>query len=187
LNIRQKQVEEKSVLKKEEVEFESEWLALMQKDRVSALEVRKAKAERAKDKNLEFARALKVQIEEKRRQRIIEEELVEQEKQQMLANIIIQQEAAVEKAKKKVVEQRERSVELGEFNKQFISMKERKKQEEKDQDARIMQYIVDQQKKLEHRLAQEEKAKAEKEAETARLRAKQEKMLDLTAQEGMVP
>ena len=77
LNIRQKQVEEKTVLKKVEKEFENEWLTVMQRDRVTALEDRREKVKAAKVKNLEFARMLKVQIEEKKRQRIIEEELVE--------------------------------------------------------------------------------------------------------------
>jgi hypothetical protein len=78
LNIRQKQCEEKSIQKKRDDEFEQEWLAVMQSDRVAALELRKEKIQQQKEKNYEFAKMLKVQIEEKKRQRIIEEEQVEQ-------------------------------------------------------------------------------------------------------------
>jgi hypothetical protein len=103
----------------------------------------------------------------------------------MLENIIKQQEAAVARAVAKTKEQKARMVELGEFNKQFLVMKAKKIEDEKYQDRKIMEYLAKQQAALEKRLEMEEKLRLDKEAETARLRAKQEKMQDLTAAEGI--
>ncbi|KAL1499597.1 hypothetical protein AB1Y20_011796 [Prymnesium parvum] len=182
VTIRDAQLNEKKVMQKEKLEEERRLDTVMEVERLKALRMYEEREMRKKEDQRVGAEVIINQMKERERERVRQLELQDQEREAMLRqnedlkNEELLQAQLKKEAGKKLLE------EVSISNADQITLKKREKEKEKDEDRRIAAYLRDREMR-EQELAQEkERIKMEKERETARLRAMQEKMKDKQAE-----
>jgi hypothetical protein len=180
--IRDTQLLEKDMIKRELLDEEKRLDELMEVDRVNALRMEEEIERKRKEERLVGAMKIMEQIEENEKERLLELEQKDQENQMMkkYLNKLCEEEA--EKIEKRRQEQSLLRNELNTCNAEILRRKELAKEQEKLIEQRVIQF---QQEKAEREAAYEkeqEQIKIEKEREVARLRALQERAHDEQAE-----
>ncbi|KAK9865451.1 hypothetical protein WJX84_000287 [Apatococcus fuscideae] len=182
VTIRDAQINEKKYMMREEEEAERSSDLAMELDRQRAVAAYEEREQLKEEERRYGAQILSEQIEERKIQRLLQEEQVEQERLQMTKEI-----ARIKELDRKGVEDKVRraAIMAGEVEKINSAQVERKRavaEREILEDAMIAEYV--RQRDLREQALAEQKAAAakEKELETARLRAKQERAADRQAE-----
>ena len=182
VTIRDAQLNEKKVMSKERLEEERRLDTVMEVERLKALRMYEERDVKRKEDQKTGATVIINQMKERERERVRQLELMDMEREAMLRQNEdlkaeeMRQLQAKKAAGKKLLE------EVALSNADQISLKQRAKDSEKDEERRIAGYLRAKEER-EQMVAQEQAAiKAEKERETARLRAMQEKMKDKQAE-----
>jgi len=182
VTIRDSQLNEKKVIQKEKLEEERRLDTVMEVERLKALKMYEERETRRKEDQRVGAQVIINQMKERERERVRQLELQDQERNAMLKqNDELKQEemhqAMIKKeAGKKLLE------EVAMSNADQILLKKREKESAKDEDRRIAAYLRDREMREQELQQEKERVKTDKERETARLRAMQEKMKDKQAE-----
>lgn len=182
VTIRDAQLNEKKVIEKERLEEERRLDTIMEVERLKALKMYEERDLRRKADQRSGALVIIDQIRERERERVRQLELQDQERDAMLRqNDEMKQEEvrqiiAKKEAGKKLLE------EVAASNAGQIELKKQEKEKLKEEDLMIQVYLRDREKRDQERQQHEDAIKAEKERETARLRAQQEKLKDKQAE-----
>ncbi|KAJ3006942.1 hypothetical protein HKX48_009384 [Thoreauomyces humboldtii] len=181
--IRDKQVEEKIVIRNERKEEEARLDAMMEAVRVDEL---KKLEDREKDRIEEMrkgAATIRSQITDRREAALLEAERREQETKGILAQMEARNAQDVaEKAAKLQVQKRLRQ-QVVQANQDSLERKKLAKREEEEEDRKVLEYIIEKEKRETENDRVAKEKKAEREHELSRLRAAQEKMSDKQAQQ----
>merc|ERR1719262_1026769 len=182
VTIRDAQIQEKRYIQQEKEEEERQLDMMMEIERLKAL---KMYEEREKSKVEDLRRGAQViveQIKDRQAVRMREEEHRDQERTYILRQIDALKEEEVEQQKAKKVAAKRLMEEVNEANSVAMKIKEEKMLAEKLEDQKILDY--QKAKEMRERAEEEEKiaAAAEREKETAKLRAMQEKAADKAAE-----
>eukprot|EP00210_Caulerpa_lentillifera_P002835 g2709.t1 len=180
--IRDKQIEEKRVALQQQRTEQQQLDAAMERDRINALrKTEELELERAEIRRA-GARIIEQQLQERAQRRQQEGELRRKESEALtrhLEKIKIEDQAAVVRRK----EAADRMMkEVAVANQEQIQRKEFAKAQEKEDEKRIMEYLKQRDAREQEELEERERVAKEKELETARLRAQQEKMADKQAE-----
>ncbi|KAI8851627.1 tumor suppressor, Mitostatin-domain-containing protein [Chytridium lagenaria] len=181
--IRDAQVEEKKLIKREKKEEESRLDAMMELERVNELKKLEEREKKRIEELRKGAAKIRLQIEERREHALLEQERRDQETKQILHAITVM--AAQDAAEKlqKVHVQKSLMQEVVRANQESMERKKKIKMEEEEEDRKVLEYLLEKEKRdIENdKIAQ--RKKAEREQELARLRAAQERMSDKQAQQ----
>lgn len=178
VTIRDAQIEEKRRMIQDNEKEERQQDLAMEIERVRALEQYEARERQREVERRRGAKTIEVQIAERERLRALEGEKRTQERTLMLKEIERLKEAELTAQIGKRLQAQELMVQVAAANAEQIHRKEEVKHREKEEDARIAAYIRSKEMREQEVLAQKERVAQEKEMETARLRAMQERAAD---------
>lgn len=178
VTIRDAQIEEKRKMMQDNEEEERRQDLAMEVERVRALEQYEA---REKQRVLEMklgAKTIEDQIRKRERMRLLEAEKVDQERALMHreAEKLKEQELAAQIEKRRQAQELVKRV--AQDNEEQIRRKEELKHREKEDDLKITAYIRAKEQREQEVLAEKERIARDKELETAKLRAMQERAAD---------
>jgi hypothetical protein len=180
--IRDAQLEEKKSLQRQNEEEEMYLDSQMEEERIKAVELYEQREQQRHVDRVHGKEVICEQIAGRERERLVQQGVLEQERDAMLRQLerlkeedLLKQEMKKEAAKKLMEE-------VAESNSQMTKLKELKRQREREEDARIAQYLKDKARREQEHQEQLDRAAAEKEAECAALRAQQEKETDKKAE-----
>jgi len=182
VTIRDAQLNEKKVIQKEKLEEERRLDTVMEVERLKALTMYSERERRRHEDQKNGASVIITQMAERERERVRQLELQDQEREAMLRqneelkSEELRQMVAKKEAGKKLLEQ------VAASNAEQIELKKAEKERAKTEDLMIEVYLRQREKRDQARMQLEEGIKAEKERETAILRAQQEKMKDKQAE-----
>ncbi|KAI9098279.1 tumor suppressor, Mitostatin-domain-containing protein [Phlyctochytrium arcticum] len=181
--IRDKQVDEKKMIKNERKEEEARLDAIMEAERVAELEKLAEREKKRVEEMRRGAATIRAQISERREASLLDGERREQETKGILAQIAAMAEQdALEKAAK-LDAQKVLRLQVVKANQESADRKKLAREKEEEEDRKVLEYILEkEQREIENDRVQKEK-KAEREKELSRLRAAQEKMSDKQAQQ----
>jgi len=182
VTIRDAQIQEKRNVQAEKEEEERHLDAMMEIERLKALRMYEVREKERLESQRSGAKVIIEQIKDRQAQRMREEEQRDQERAFILKQIEALKAEEVEQQKQKKMAAERLMLEVNEANSAAMKIKEDKMMAEKLEEQKIIQYQQDRERR--ERELEEEKAAiaAEKEAETARLRAMQEKAQDKAAE-----
>ena len=182
VTIRDKQLEEQKRLEAEYRDEERRLDLMMEIERLKNLKHQEELEEKRKAARKQGAFVIIDQIKERELERIKEQEVREKEKQLIVEQI----NALKEEEKKQIIEKKEIAhklmLEVEEANRSAISGKEKKKEEERQLEAEIVEYNRLKAQREEEIELDKKKAQEEKEKEVQRLRDLQEKVSDRQAE-----
>ncbi|KAJ3195344.1 Cilia- and flagella-associated protein 45 [Irineochytrium annulatum] len=181
--IRDAQVDEKKLIARERKEEEARLDAMMESDRVRELKKLEDRDRRRMEEQRRGAAKIREQIDERKEAALLEQEKRDQETKQILATIQkMAEEDKVEKEKKFRI-QKGLMQEVAQANLNSMDRRKQIKKEEEEEDKKVLDYLLEKERReLENDKIQMAK-KAERELELARLRAAQEKASDKQAQQ----
>ncbi|KAG2500981.1 hypothetical protein HYH03_000803 [Edaphochlamys debaryana] len=182
VTIRDAQIEEKKQMLAEEEEEQRRLDLMMEIERVKALEQYEARERQRVEERRRGAAILNEQIKERERERIRQEELRDQERMQMLKEIERLKEEEMQAAIEKKLQAKVLMEEVADANAEQIRRREQMKVREKEEEGRIADYILQKDLREQALLAEKDRIAKEKEMETARLRAMQERAADKQAE-----
>jgi len=180
--IRDAQILEKDVVKKEMVHEEKRLDQMMEVDRVNAIQIEEEINKKRKEERLIGAMKIMEQIQENEQERLLDLERKDQENRLMQKYLDKLCEEEADKLDKKRDEQQNLREELNQCNADIIERKELQKEQEKMIEAKVLEY---QKSKAEREMAfekEQERIRIEKEKEVARLRTLQERARDEQAE-----
>merc|ERR1719221_2405376 len=182
VTIRDAQIQEKRNVQAEKEEEERQLDAMMEIERLKALKMYEVREKERLESQRSGAKVIIEQIKDRQAQRMREEEQRDQERAFILKQIEALKAEEVEQQKQKKMAAERLMLEVNTANSAAMKIKEDKMLAEKLEEQKIIQYQQDRERR--ERELEEEKAAiaAEKEAETARLRAQQEKAQDKAAE-----
>mmetsp|Transcript_108612 Transcript_108612/g.242471 ORF Transcript_108612/g.242471 Transcript_108612/m.242471 type:complete len:523 (+) Transcript_108612:111-1679(+) len=182
VTIRDAQIQEKRNTQAEKEEEERHLDAMMEIERLKALRMYEVREKERLESQRSGAKVIIEQIKDRQAQRMREEEQRDQERAFILKQIEALKAEEVEQQRQKKMAAERLMVEVNEANAAAMKIKEDKMLAGKLEEQKIIQYQQDRERR--ERELEEEKAAiaAEKEAETARLRAQQEKAQDKAAE-----
>lgn len=182
VTIRDAQIEEKKHIMEENEEEERRLDLMMELERIKALEAYEERESGRAAERYKGRAVLVTQIEERASERQRQEELRDQDKKQMFAELERMKEEELQQQYEKRMAGHKLLQEVAKANSAQIERKKGLIMAEKEEDARIARYIRE--RDLREQAYQEEQARIahDKEMETARLRAQQEKMADKQAE-----
>jgi len=154
---------------------------MMELERLKGLKKEEEKKKIMQKQRLEEAKILRDQIKNKEIQRQKEKEFTIQEGEKIKKHIIELEEADKILEEKKRLEKVNMAKEIVERNKISVLEKEKRLNEEKENDLKILKYNMEKAKKEEEELIQKRLLQIEKEKETQKLREKQEQISDKQA------
>ncbi|KAG2428584.1 hypothetical protein HYH02_014286 [Chlamydomonas schloesseri] len=178
VTIRDAQIEEKKQMLAEEEEEQRRLDLMMEIERVKAIEQYEARERQRVEERRKGAAVLSEQIKDRERERIRQEELRDQERLQMLKEIERLKEEEMQAQIEKKIQAKQLMEEVAAANSEQIKRKEVMKVREKEEDLRIADYILQKEMREQALAAEKERIVKEKEMETARLRAMQERAAD---------
>merc|ERR1719181_2700129 len=155
---------------------------IMEVERLKALKMYEEREARRKEDQKNGAQVIITQMRERERERVRQLELQDQEREAMLKQNAAMKEEEIRQVVAKKAAGARLLEEVAASNAEQIELKKLDKDKEVDEERRIAAYLREREHRDQAHMAQEEAAKAEKERETARLRAKQEKMKDKQAE-----
>jgi len=154
---------------------------MMELERLKGLKKEEEKKKMMQKQRLEEAKILRDQIKNKEIQRQKEKEFTIKEGEKIKKHIIELEEADKILEEKKRLEKVNMAKEIVERNKISVLEKEKRLNEEKENDLKILKYNMEKAKKEEEELIQKKLLQIEKEKETQKLREKQEQISDKQA------
>ncbi|KAJ3243068.1 Cilia- and flagella-associated protein 45 [Chytriomyces hyalinus] len=181
--IRDVQVEEKKMIARERKDEEARLDAMMEVERVNELKKLEEREKKRIEEMRKGAAKIRHQIDERREAALLEQERRDQETKQILKAIADMNEQFKLEKLNKIKAQRAMMLEVAKANHESTERKRHQKLAEEDEDKKVLQYILDKEQRAVEKDRQEQKKKAEREQELARLRAAQEKMSDKQAQQ----
>jgi len=182
VTIRDRQVEEKKVIEKERQQEERRLDTIMEIERLKALKMYEQREARKMVDQRMGRDVIVEQMEGRERERIRRLELQDQEREAMLRQNSEMQTEEKRSAAVKVETGKKLLEEVAISNAEQIRLKRQAAEQEKDEHRRIAAYIREKELREQEHLQDHERVKAERERETARLRALQEKMKDKQAE-----
>ena len=183
VTIRDAQISEKVEMQEENEMEESRLDAIMEIERVKAIQ-RAAEIESAKAKSRRAGALVVVdQIKEREAQRELELEQREIESQMMLKHIQRMEQEDRRALEQKVLDGKQLLEQVLDANEAQIEKKQEYKLLEAAEEQRRLQYLMEKEAREQDLRSEADRIKAEKEAETLRMRAMQEKMADTKAEE----
>lgn len=182
VTIRDAQIEEKKHIKEEAQEEERRLDLMMEVERMKALDAYEEREKKRAEDRKRGAAILMKQIEERAVERQRQEELRDQDRKQMLLEMERMKEEELMQAQEKKIAGRLLLEEVAKANLEQIERKKMIIDAEKEEDVRIAQYIAEKEAREYAQAMEAERIRKEKELETARLRAQQEKAADKQAE-----
>eukprot|EP00798_Chlamydomonas_sp_ICE-L_P024210 gene24210-9809_t len=182
VTIRDAQIEEKRALLHENEEEKHKQDMMMEVERIRAIEQYEAREATRNDERRRGARVLEEQIHEREKERIRQEELRDQERIAMLREIERQKEEELQEQIEKKIRGKQMMEEVATANAEQIHRKEMMKLREKDEDQKVQEYVMAKMLREQKAQAEKERIAHEKDIETARMRALQEKSNDKQAE-----
>lgn len=180
--IRDAQLIEKVEIKKEQLEEEKRLDEMMEVERLKALKEYEDREKAAHFERLKGAKVIQLQITDNDQSRLLEEERKDQETKAMLQYLEKLQQEDMENLIKKRETQRALMVDVAKANEEIALLKDRKKEQEKLEEIKVMEYLKQKAEREEAYQRELELARVEKEKEIARLRAQQERAKDKQAE-----
>ncbi|XP_012679476.1 cilia- and flagella-associated protein 45 [Clupea harengus] len=181
--VRDTQVQEKQQILSELQEEEQRLDAMMEVDRLRALETQEKIDQLRKQQRIQGQMCILNQIEERVEERLLKDELREQEGQQMLENLERMQMEELEALERKRDDQWRLQEEIQRINEDSLQAKECRREEERMADLRAMEFTRQKMKRAAEYEAEQKRIKREKEKDVARLRALQERDKDYKAEQ----
>ncbi|XP_063061143.1 cilia- and flagella-associated protein 45 isoform X2 [Engraulis encrasicolus] len=181
--VRDMQIQEKQQILEELMEEERRLDAMMEVERLRALETQDKIDQLRKQQRIQGKMCILKQIEERTEDRLLQDELREQEGQQMLETLERMQIEELEALERKRDDQHRLQQEIKRINEESLLAKERKREEERLTDLRAMEYTRQKLQREAEYEAEQQRIKREKEKEVARMRALQEKDRDYKAEQ----
>ncbi|KAJ2994230.1 Cilia- and flagella-associated protein 45 [Globomyces sp. JEL0801] len=181
VSIRDNQVEQKKFIHRQKKEEELRLDAMMENERVRELKKLEERERKRVEELRKGAAKIRQQIEERREAALLEQERRDQETKQILKNIADTAEQEKREKAAKVKAQRLLMQGVTAANQESMELKRKEKLLEEEEDRKVLNYILEKEKRdVENDRIQAMK-KAEREQELSRLRAAQEKMSDKQA------
>ncbi|KAL7748342.1 hypothetical protein RI367_006303 [Sorochytrium milnesiophthora] len=181
--IRDAQLQEKKMITKERKAECARMDAMMESERQVGLK-RMEERERQRQQNMrKGAEVIRKQIAERRDAAILEGERRDQETKAILKAIADRAEEERTAKSTRVRMQRELMKETMKANNEAIERKRQEKQASRDEDKRLLDYLMDKERKQVEKDKEVQAYKAEREKELARLRAAQKRATDLHAEQ----
>ncbi|KAJ1549540.1 Cilia- and flagella-associated protein 45 [Cladochytrium tenue] len=181
--IRDAQVDEKKMIAKERKDEEARLDAMMEHERVYELKKLDEKEKKRVEELRRGAAKIRQQIEERREAALLEQERKDQETKQILKQISDMNDQDKKEKSGKVLAQRLLMQEVAKANHESTERKRQQKLAEEEEDRKVLEYLLEKERRdIENDKALQQR-KAERELELARLRAAQERMSDKQAQQ----
>ncbi|XP_018318651.1 cilia- and flagella-associated protein 45-like [Agrilus planipennis] len=181
LAIRQAQLTEKEVIKRELEEEDRRLDMMMEQRRQMAINEEERKRQEQKEKNRTFVGAMMQQIKENEISRLMETEAKEEESRNINRALIAMRREDDEKEKAKREKQKQIREEFNRNNKELEKYKLIEREEEKITEMRVQEFMRKKAEREEQLEREIQEGKAAKEKEIARLRAMQERAADQQA------
>eukprot|EP00798_Chlamydomonas_sp_ICE-L_P011605 gene11605-34309_t len=178
VTIRDAQIEEKRLLMQENEDETRKQDMMMEIDRICALEQYEARESARHDERRRGAKVLEEQIHERERYRLMQEEIRDQERITMLREVERLKEEELQVQLEKKLRGKQLMEEVAAANAEQIRRKEMMKVREVQEDVKIQTYVKRKMLKEQEIQFEKDRIAHEKEMETARLRALQEKAAD---------
>ena len=176
--VRDIQVSEKKHIREMEIEEEKRKDVMMEIERLKGLEKDIKKEELRKSQQVQGKAVIVDQIKEREYQRMKAREEQGKEGQEMLKKIKMREEEEVKDLQAKKVHQSIVFNEMVISNEEQMKKKEEIKRKEKEETEKVMQYLLDKQKRDDEKREEMMRIKQEKEHEIQKLREAQEKASD---------
>jgi len=182
VTIRDAQLNEKKVIEKERLSEERRLDTIMEVERLKALKMYEERETRRKADQKKGAQVIINQMRERERERVRQLELQDQEREAMLRqndqmkHEELNTQVMKKEAGRKLLEQ------VAASNAEQIELKKLENERRKEEELKVQVYLRAKEQREMDRQQAEEAIKAEKERETAKLRAMQEKMKDKQAE-----
>lgn len=180
--IRDAQLEEKKALQRQQEEEDMYMDQQMEEERQHAVELYEQREQQRMVDRIHGKEVICEQIAAREKDRLLQQGLLEQERDAMLRQLERLKEEDMLKAEMKKAAAKKLMEEVAESNSQMTKLKELKRKKEREEDARIAQYLKDKAQREQEHQEMLDRAAAEKEAECAALRAQQEKETDKKAE-----
>lgn len=180
--IRDSQVVEKQLIKREYKQAEADMDAMMEKIRVEGLQQQYEMARMRRTEAFEACRQLKVQIQENEEHRLLEQELKDREGEEIVKKTQSHQFEDFQKMKERKMNQRKLLESLLHENEIVRKRKEYEKEQSRTEDRWITEYQKQKAAKEEAADAEAREKKRQRELEIAKLRELQERASDLQAE-----
>jgi len=182
VTVRDAQLEEKEAIRELEEEEDRRMDMMMEVDRVNALRMYEERERVRAEERIKGAKVLKEQIAARARKAELEKETLEREKLQIQKEIRRQEQVQLQAIEAKARANAELMREVAEHNEEQIRRRAELAELEKLDDMQIAAWTAERDARLQAELDERERIAKEKELETARLRAQQEKFADLAAE-----
>lgn len=180
--IRDAQILEKDIIKKELTEEETRLDHMMEHERQRQIKLQEEYEEIKKQKKYEAAGVIRHQIAAREEASILEEEAKEQEARAMRRKQELMEEEDIQQLLARKVEQKVMAKELLESNELQKHAKEKAKEQDRALDLKVMEFLKEKAEREEAREQEIIAQKKEKEKEIARLRSLQEREQDRQAE-----
>jgi len=178
VTIRDAQIQEKRSVQAEKEDEERQLDMMMEIERLKALQMYEEREKSRLEDQRRGAVVIIEQIKDRQSQRMREEESRDQERAFILKQIESLKAEEVEQQKQKKMAAARLMVEVNSANTAAMKIKEEKMLAEKLEEQKILEYQENKELKEREAEAEKERLAAEKEAETAKMRARQEKAQD---------
>merc|ERR1712166_336078 len=180
--IRDAQLEEKKSLQRQQEEGDMYMDQQMEEEREHAVELYEQREHQRHIDRIHGKEVICEQISARERERLLQQGILEQERDAMLRQLERLKEEDMLKQEMKKGAAKKLMEEVSGSNSQMTKLKELKRQKERQEDARIAQYLKDKAKREQEHQEMLDQVAADKEAECAALRAQQEKETDKKAE-----
>mmetsp|Transcript_110859 Transcript_110859/g.201569 ORF Transcript_110859/g.201569 Transcript_110859/m.201569 type:complete len:522 (+) Transcript_110859:96-1661(+) len=182
VTIRDAQIQEKRSVQAEKEEEERQLDMMMEIERLKALQMYEEREKLRLEDQRRGAGVIIEQIKDRQAQRMREEEARDQERAFILKQIEALKAEEVEQQKQKKMAAERLMQEVNTANNAAMKIKEEKMLAEKLEEQKIIEYMEAKEQREREQEAEKERLAAEKELETAKLRARQEKAQDKAAE-----
>merc|ERR1719409_676307 len=182
VTIRDAQIQEKRAVQGEREEEERQLDMMMEIERLKALKMYEEREKARLDDQRRGSQVIVEQIKDRQAQRMREEEARDQERAFILKQIESLKAEEVEQQKQKKMAAARLMTEVNAANTAAMKIKEEKMLAEKLEEQKIIEYQEAREQREREQEAEKERIAAEKELETAKLRARQEKAQDKAAE-----
>merc|ERR1719158_1759124 len=178
VTIRDAQIQEKRAVQGEREEEERQLDMMMEIERLKALKMYEEREKSRLEDQRRGASVIIEQIKDRQAQRMREEESRDQERAFILKQIESLKAEEVEQQKQKKLASERLMIEVNTANTAAMKIKEEKMLAEKLEEQKIIEYQENRERRERDEMPEKERLAAEKELETAKLRARQEKAQD---------
>ena len=183
MTVREAQIKEKQIITEAEKKEQMRLDAIMEHNRVKGIQETHVREKLRKDQIRQGANIVKQQILERKEAELLELEKKEQETRHMLEELEKRNKEDHEKRIKEEQSKRELLNEISKANSETIERKKEYKIHSREEDIKIVKYLLDKAAKEEEKEKLEKQRRVQKEIEYAKLRALQERLGDSKAEQ----